>query len=519
MGVKIITSKEAAELVKNNDTIAIGGFVGFGVAEDILEQLRQRFLNTKQPCDLTLFHCAGIGDGKDRGGNRLGVEGLLKKVVCAHLGLEPAISKLCMENKVAAYMLPQGVTCHLLRAIAGKKVGVHTHVGLKTFVDPRLEGGKSNDLAREMGDIVQLVEVNGREQLFFPSFPIDICFIRGTVSDEDGNITLSNEALVGDQLEMASATHNSGGIVVVQVENVVARHTLKPHDVKIHGFMVDYVVVGAREFTQQSYYFDEFHPELCGEYRVPMSSVKPMELNARKVIARRAALEVKPNMLVNLGIGVPDGVALVATEEGISDNFTLSIESGVLGGVPLPGIGIGGGINSEAFYKQPDMFDSYDGGGIDLSCLGAAQIDAKGNVNVSKFGGRVVGPGGFINISQNAKKMCFCGTFLAGKQEFDFSDGKLNIIKDGTGIKFVPEVEQVTFSGEYAYETGQDVLYLTERAVFRVTEKGLTLVELAPGVDLERDVLDKMGFKPAISPDLKEMDPRLFMDKPMGLAG
>ena len=519
MSAKIITPEQAAALVKDGDTLAVGGFVGCGVAEHLLEALRQRYLETQAPRDLTLFHCAAVGDGKERGANRLGLEGLVRKLVCGHIGLEPALNKLTVENKLSTYMLPQGVTSHLLRAIAGKKMGVFTHVGLKTFVDPRLEGCKVNDRARASGEeVVKLLSIDGKDQLFFPSFPIDICFIRGSLADEDGNITLDREALLADQLEMAAAVRNSGGIVIAQVEQVVARNSFKPHDVKIHGFMVDYVVVGAKEFTFQTYLSDEYHPEWSGEYRVPMSSVTAMKLNERKVIARRGALELKPGMLINLGIGVPDGVAAIAAEEGFVDKITLSIESGVLGGVPLAGIGIGAGVNSVAYYKQPDIFDIYDGGGIDLSCLGAAEIDARGNVNVSKFGGRVVGPGGFINISQNAKKVCFCGTFVAGKQQFEIGDGRLNIIKDGDGLKFIEKVEQVTFSGEYAFETGQEVLYLTERAVFKVTEKGLTLIEIAPGVDLEKHILAKMGFKPAIADDLKEMDSRIFFDRPMGLS-
>lgn len=517
MSSKVITAKQAAELVKDNDTIAIGGFVGCGVPEELMEALRQRFVATQSPRNLFLYHCAAVGDGKDRGCNRLGVDGLLRKLVCAHIGLEPALNKLTVENKIATYMLPQGVTSHLLRAIAGKKMGVFTHVGLKTFVDPRLDGCKANDLARQSGDVVQLLSINGKDQLFFPSFPINICFIRGTVADEDGNVTLHREAAVSDQLEMAAATRNSGGIVVVQVEKVVTRHSLKAHDVKVHSAMIDYVVEGSKEMNVQTWLSDDYHPEWSGEYRVPLSNVSPMPLNERKVIARRGALELKPGMLVNLGIGIPDGVASVAAEEGFVDQITLSIESGVLGGVPLPGVGIGAGVNVTAIYKQPDIFDYYDGGGIDLSCLGAAQIDPKGNVNVSKFSGRVVGPGGFINISQNAKKVCFCGTFVAGKQKLEVKDGCLNILQDGDGIKFVKELEQVTYSGEYAVEVGQEVLYITERAVFRATQQGLTLTEVAPGVNLEKHILAKMSFEPAIAKDLKLMDSRLFRDEPMGL--
>jgi propionate CoA-transferase len=518
MSGKIVTAEQAAELVKDNDVIAIGGFVGCGVPEELLEALRQRFLATKTPRDLTLYHCAAVGDGKDRGANRLGLEGLLKKLVCAHIGLEPALNKLTVENKIATYMVPQGVASHLLRAIAGRKMGVFTHVGLKTFVDPRLEGCKANELARRSGDVVKLLNVDGKDLLLFPSFPINVCFIKGSVADEEGNVGLHREAVVSDQLEMAAATRNSGGIVIVQVDKVIARNSLKPHDVKVHGAMVDYVVEGSRQMSLQTYLSDDYHPEWAGEYRVPLSNVAPMPLNERKIIVRRAALGLAPGMLVNLGIGIPDGVAAVAAEEGVVDRLTLSIESGVLGGVPLPGLGIGAAVNATAIYKQPDIFDFYDGGGIDLSCLGAAQIDGRGNVNVSKFAGRVVGPGGFVNISQNAKRVYFCGTFTAGRQKLEIKDGRLNILEDGDGVKFVKTLEQVTFSGEYATEVGQEVLYITERAVFKVTAKGLTLIEIAPGVDLERHVLAKMGFVPVIADPLREMDARLFRERPMGLA-
>jgi propionate CoA-transferase len=301
------------------------------------------------------------------------------------------------------------------------------------------------------------------------------------------------------------------------VEKIVQSGSIHPQDVKVHGFMVDYIVEGAGVNNVQCWLWDGYKPECSGETRVPVSAIVPEPLTPRKVIGRRAAFELAPNMLVNLGIGIPDSVASVAGEEGIAGRLTLSIESGILGGVPLPSIGIGGSTNPVAMYKHPDIFDIYDGGGINLSCLGAAEIDPKGNVNVSKFGGRVVGPGGFVNISQNAKKVCFCGTFTAGKAEYEIKDGKLNIIKDADGIKFVNKVEQITFSGEYAVDTGQPILFITERAVFRLTPEGLMLVEIAPGVDLEKHILAKMAFKPVIAKDLKPMDARIFTDKPMGL--
>ncbi|MDR2727191.1 MAG: 3-oxoacid CoA-transferase [Deltaproteobacteria bacterium] len=515
---KIITAKQAAEMVKDGMTLAVGGFVGFGVPEELLIGLKERFLETKTPRDLTLFHTAAVGDGKERGCNHIGHEGLIKKLYCAHIGLEPALNKLTTTNKIATYMVPQGVTAHLLRAIGGGKVGVLTHVGLKTFADPRIEGCKANDAARGSGeDIVELVTVCGKEQLLYKSFPINICFLKASIGDEDGNLALTREGAHADHLEMAAATRNSGGIVIAQVEKIVARNTIHAQEVKVHGFMVDYIVEGKPENNVQCWLWSGYRPECSGEVRVPVSAIAPEPLTPRKVIGRRGAFELKPNTLVNLGIGIPDSVAGVAGEEGLADKITLSIESGILGGVPLPSIGIGGSVNPVAMYKQPDIFDIYDGGGISLSCLGAAQIDPKGNVNVSKFGGRVVGPGGFVNISQNAKKVCFCGTFTAGKAEYEIKDGTLNILQDADGIKFVNTVEQITFSGEYAVATNQPILFITERAVFKLTPEGLMLIEIAPGVDLDKHILAKMEFKPLIAGDLKLMDARIFRDEPMGL--
>lgn len=516
---KIITREQAAEMVKDGMTIGIGGFVGFGLPEDLLIALQNRYIETKSPKGLTAFHCAGIGDGAERGANHLGEEGLVRKLVCAHIGLEPRLNKLAVENKMAAYMIPQGVTSQMLRAITGKKPGVLTHVGLKTFADPRLEGCKANQAAIDSGEeVVSLVNIEGKDYLLYKSFSIDICFIKGSIGDEGGNISLCKEAVFSDQLEMAAAVHNSGGIVIAQVDQIVAKGTLKAHDVKVHGFMVDYIVEGNRENSFQSFTADYYRPELSGETTVPLGAIEPMKLDQRKVCGRRGALELKANSLVNLGIGIPEAVGAVAGEEGLADQITLSIESGALGGVPTGGLGIGGTVNPESIYKQPDIFDIYDGGGIDMSFLGAAEIDPMGNVNVSKFAGRVVGPGGFINISQNAKKVCFTGTFKAGKMEMEIKDGRLNIIKDGKGIKFKKELEQVTFSAEYANESGQQVYYITERAVFKLTEKGIMLVEIAPGVDLEKDILANMEFKPLIAEDLKLMDERIFKDEKMGLS-
>ncbi|KOA18261.1 acetate CoA-transferase YdiF [Clostridium homopropionicum DSM 5847] len=516
---KVVSAEFAASLIKDGMTVGVGGFVGFGSPEELLIALQERYKQTKSPKDITIFHCAGLGDGAEKGANHLAEEGLSKRIICAHLGLEPKISKLLVENKMIGFCVPQGVTSQMLRATAGKKPGVLTHVGLNTFADPRVEGCKVNQATRDSGEeIVSLINIEGKNYLLYKSVPIDICFIKGSFCDEDGNTSLEKEALISDQLEMAAATHNSGGIVILQVDNIVKKGTIKAHDVKIHGFLVDYIVKGSPENSVQTFAYDYYRPELSGEITIPLDSVEPMELGNRKVCGRRGAIELKKGSLVNLGIGVPEAVAAVAGEEGISGDITLSIESGVLGGVPTGGLGIGGTVNPEAIIKQPDIFDIYDGGGLDVSFLGAAEIDEKGNVNVSKFGGRVIGPGGFINISQNAKKVCFTGTFTAGKLVTKIEDGKLTIIEEGKGIKFKKSVEQITFSADYANESGQEILYITERAVFKLTDKGITLVEIAPGVDLEKDILANMEFKPIIAENLKLMDERIFKDEKMGLS-
>lgn len=515
---KLVSADYAASLIKDGMTVGMGGFVGFGTPEELLIAIEKRYTETGEPKNLTVFHGAGIGDGKDRGMNHMGHDGLIKRLICAHVGLAPKVGQLCVDNKIECFILPQGVCSHILRATAGRKPGLITHVGLKTYADPRREACKGNDAARNCGhEVVQLLEIDGKEYMCYKSVPLDICFLRGTYADEAGNISMVKEAVHGDQLEMAMATRNSGGIVVVQVEKMVQKGTLPVKDIKIPAFMVDYVVEGKPENHWQSFMSPEYRPELTGEIYIPMDAIEPMALNPRKICGRRGAMLLKKNAVVNLGIGVPEAIAAVAGEEGISDQITLSIESGVLGGVPTGGVGIGGTVNPESILKQPDCFDFYDGGGLDMAFLGSAEIDEKGNVNVSKFGGRMVGPGGFINITQNAKFVGFCGTFTAGKMKCEIKDGKLNIIEDAPGIKFKKSVEQVTYSAEYGVETGQTVYYITERALFKLVPEGIELVEIAPGVDLQKHILDKMEFTP-IMKDVKVMDERIFTDALMHLS-
>jgi len=354
------------------------------------------------------------------------------------------------------------------------------------------------------------------EQLLYKARPIHVGLIRGTTADEFGNITIEKEAVITEMLQVAQAAKNSGGIVIAQVERIAKRGSLNPMRVMVPGIMVDYIVVADKENHKMNV-LTEYNPAYSGEMRVPEDSIDKMEMNLRKIIAKRCAMELKKGNIINLGIGVPEGVASIALEEGVNEDIYMTIESGAIGGVPAAGLNIGASTNADAFLPHPAIFDFYDGGGLDLAFLGLAQADAAGNINVSKFNGRMVGCGGFVNITQNAKKVVFCGTFTAGKTKYEIKDGNLNILEDGPFVKFIENVEQITFSGKYALSTKQPVLYVTERAVFELTEHGLMLTEIAPGVELEKHILSKMEFKPLISENLKVMDKAIFVDEPMGL--
>jgi propionate CoA-transferase len=514
MSSKLRTLKEAISMIKDNDTVAFGGFVGCGHCEEISSALEENFVKTSKPEGITLVYAAGQGDGKTKGLNHLGHEGLVSKIIGGHWGLTPELQKLANENKVKAYNLPQGVISQMYRDIAAGKPGTITHVGLKTFVDPRLSGGKLNDFTKE--DIVKLIELEGKEYLFYKAFPINVSIIRATYADEEGNATMNKEAVTLDGIGMAQAAKNSGGIVILQVEKVVAKGSLRLKDVKIPGIYVDAIIESKPENHMQTF-GELYNPSFTGEIIAPLKSIEKLALNERKIIARRAAMELKPNSIVNLGIGVPEGIAMVANEEGIGNQMKLTVEAGPIGGVPAGGLNFGASFNPEAVIDQSAQFDFYDGGGLDVAFLGLAQCDTVGNVNVSKFGPKIPGCGGFINITQNSKKVVYCGTFTAGGLKIDVKDNKLVIKNEGKVNKFLEKVEQVTFSGEYASEIGQEVLYITERAVFELTTKGIVLTEIAPGIDFEKDILAHMDFKPIISDKLALMDERIFQEEMMGL--
>ncbi len=512
--VKVLTGAEAAMLVKDGDTITTSGFVACGLPETLSKALEQRFLETGSPKDLTYIYAAGQGNRDGSGADHFAHEGMTKRVIAGHYNMAPNLGKMIVDNKIEAYNFPQGVITHMFRDIAAHKVATVTHVGLNTYADPRVEGGKLNEVTKE--DIVSVVDILGEERLAYKTMPINVAFIRGTYADTTGNVTLHKEVTPLDATSMAQAVKNSGGIVIVQVERVVAAGTLDPKLTMLPGIYVDAVVVSEPADHEQCIGL-QYDPTFTGEASAPAGAVGAIPLTVKKIIGRRAAMELTEGSVVNLGIGVPEYVSMVANEEGIGDYMTLTVEAGPVGGIPMGGSMFGAAVNADCYINQNYQFDFYDGGGIDLAFLGLAQADATGNVNVSKFGPRIAGCGGFINITQNAKKVCFCGTFTTAGLKTSIKDGKLVIDKEGSEKKFIKDVEQITFSGTYANKTNQPVMYITERAVFELRKDGVYLTEVAPGIDVKTQVIDLMGFEPKTDGEVKLMDARIFKDEPMGL--
>ncbi len=514
---KIVSPRHAVELIKDGDTVACSGFGGIGSAEELLDALEKRFLETGHPKALTVFLPCTVGDGMMRGLNRLAHEGLIKRCIAGHYALTPKIGKLAMENKIEAYNLPQGCLSQMLRDAGAHKPRTLSTVGLGTFVDPRLEGGKIN--AKTTEDLVELMEIDGREILAYKPPAIDVAIIRGTTGDSKGNITMEDEALTLDVLSMSIAARNNGGLVIAQVARLADTGVLSQRDVIVPGALVDCVSVASDPENHRQTYGTSFDPAFSGKLRVPFSTVEHSPLDARKVIAKRAAFELIPNCVVNLGVGIPEAIASIAAEEQLLDLVTLTAEPGVIGGLPASGLDFGAARNADAIIDQGYQFDFYDGAGLDIAFLGLAQADQEGNVNVSRFGDKLVGCGGFINISQKSKKVVFMGTFTAGGLEVVVEDGRLHIPTEGKARKFVDRVEQVTFSGSVAVVTSRPVLFITERCVFELTPEGLLLTEVAPGVDMDKHIVSQMGFEPIVEGSPKTMDPRIFSESPMSLRG
>ena len=517
--MKTITPQEAAALIRDGATVAFGGLGAYGAPDTLEKAIADRYEAEGHPRNIVAVGtlCTGKNNDEPVGMNRLSADGLIGTLIAAHYKNPMTLEKKVGLNAFAAYTLPLGIVVKLMRAGAARQPGVLTRVGLETYIDPRNDGPAANDLAREQDWYrIQVLQIDGEDYLFYPSIDLDVCVLRASYADEKGNLCFTKEVSVDASLEMAMAVHNNGGIVIAEVQDIVQSGSIPARNVRIFHTLVDYVVRMDMGIYWQGY-AARFRPELCAETRMPVAALEPLPLDIRKVIARRAAMELKPNSVINLGIGIPSGVGAVANEEGIADLMTLSLETGPTGGVPMAGLGFGGAANPEMIATISDNFDFYDGGALDSAFLGLAEVNREGNVNVSKFNRRCAGPGGFIDITQNTKHVCFLGGFTAGRGEIAVGDGKLDIRQSGTGVKFVEHVQQITFSAKYARKTGQRVLYITERCVFELAREGIVLTEIAPGVDLEKDILPYMGFRPVISDNLKQMDARLFRAEPMGI--
>lgn len=503
---RFLTADEAASLVADSTTVAlVGGGGGLMEASCLLSAVERRFLASGHPRGVTLVHSLGIGDRKARGVNCFAHEDMVRRVIGGHWVWSPRMQELARSEKIEAYVLPGGVMMQLFREIGAGRPGLVSRIGRGTFVDPRVEGGRMNARARE--PLVDLITIGAEEFLFYRSFPVDVVLLRGTYADDSGNISLVEEAARLDTQAAALAARNSGGKVIVQVRERVADGTLTAHSIVIPGAWVDAVVVD----PAQSMTYDIAHdPAMAGMVRRPSLATAAPPLDERQVIARRAARELIDGAVVNFGFGIPDAVASLVSADVRAGRYVQTIEHGIYGGELLTGTLFGFSRNAAAMIDSPTQFDFYGGGGLDIAFLGFGQIDAAGNVNASKLAGVPVGPGGFIDIAQNARKVVFCGTFDAKGTRLEIGGGRLGVRQAGTVKKLVRAVDQITFSGAEAMRRGQAVVYVTERAVFRLTPAGVTLIEVAPGIDPARDVIAAMEFEPRLDGPPATIDPACY---------
>jgi len=505
----VVSAAEAVAHIADGKTVAIGGSgSGHAIPEKLLAALGERFRQSGHPRGLTMVHPFGVGDQKKRGLQHVALPGMHQRVIGGHWSMAPAMAKLAAENEFEAYCLPAGVMVQLFHAAAAGSPGWLTHIGLETFVDPRLEGGKLNEKAKE--DLVELVNCDGQEYLFYRTIPSDVALIHAGAADPHGNLSMNDEAGVWHNCALAQAARAAGGITIATVRRLVDLHAIHPRDVRVPGCFVDYLVVDAEH--GQTFQVD-YDPAFSGDARKPDSDFGEFPLTTRKIIARRAALELTPGAVLNVGFGVADGVMKVAREQGLIETLVPTIEHGQFGGIPAEGLDFGAAYNSEAIVDTGHMFNFYQGRGVDQAFLGFLQVDRAGNVNVSKLAGTIIGTGGFIDIAQRARKLVFCG-FLAVRGEAEIVPGGLRFPRHGTP-KFVEQVAQVTFSGAYARRTGCEVLYVTEAGVFGLSAAGVELREIAPGLDLENDILPQLGFRPALADPLRTMAPELFAEGPL----
>jgi len=522
MAEKVVTPEEAVRLVKDGDTVSVCGIIGALVPEKILQALGKRFVETGSPKNLTVIFPVAVGDVYGlAGADHFAHEGMLKRVIGGSYVTAPASSPpprlvdMVYQNKIEAYNFPMGVLMHLHREIAAKRPGLITQVGLKTFVDPRLNGAKMNEKTKE--DLIEVLPMHGKEYLFYHAFPIHVAIIRGTTADEFGNISMEHEGSFSIMLHLAMAAHNWGGKVIAQVKRVTTRGSLNPQMVKIPGILVDAVVIDENQRQATGIAYD---PTVSGEIKKPMGRVETAPLNIEKVAARRALMELRKGDIVNLGFGIPSLISSVAAEENLTDLISFTIEHGAVGGVPLSGLQFGSAMNPEVLVDSTSQFDFLTGGGIDAASMAFAEVDGQGNVNVSRLNKVphvLSGAGGFIDILHNVKRILFCGTLTAGGIQAEVRDGGVKIQKEGKVLKCVRELQHRTFDAAFALEKGQEVVYISERAVFRLHPRGLVLTEIAPGIDIQKDIRPVVQFDFHIAPDLREMDSRIFRHEAMGL--